>query len=188
MYIFYNSGDQCPECHVIFERLLHVTGPETAVYKGEDVTLYCSLEKANSLDTCGITSVRWNYQAEYIAKPTTVYTESNGSLPVVKEGFALRGGFVTSRNHSLTILSPGKDMNHSLWHCAVDTVRCTDGYNSLGTVELTLKGKFSFINLSIPFFAHQFFTLCKKASRVISTSGFQVFPRWLQCKTVHFQG
>ena len=40
----------------------------------------------------------------------------------------------------------------------------------------------------------QHFDYCPSASegdnqcRVISTSGFQVFPRWLQCKTVHFQG
>ena len=34
------------------------------------------------------------------------------------------------------------------------------------------------------------FDYCPSASegQVISTSGFQVFPRWLQCKTVHFQG
>ena len=33
------------------------------------------------------------------------------------------------------------------------------------------------------------FDYCPSASEgVISTSGFQVFPRWLQCKTVHFQG
>ena len=39
------------------------------------------------------------------------------------------------------------------------------------------------------------FDYCPSASdcdnqsvRVISTSGFQVFPRWLQCKNVHFQG
>ena len=32
------------------------------------------------------------------------------------------------------------------------------------------------------------FDYCPIASEVISTSDFQVFPRWLQCKTVHFQG
>ena len=36
----------------------------------------------------------------------------------------------------------------------------------------------------------QHFDYCPSDSEcwVISTSGFQVFPRWLQCKTVHFQG
>ena len=34
------------------------------------------------------------------------------------------------------------------------------------------------------------FDYCPSASKcqVISTNGFQVFPRWLQCKTVHLQG